>query len=433
MAELGETADPKALIEGDPDAVFENARVLDARSRDATAAADQLRRIDTGAWQGAASDKFREDHQTEVPRWSDAGESLENAALALTDFANCLAWAQGQAAEAIAQWEKGENATREAKAQHDRAVADADARTRANAQNGDPTVVQAPAFQDPGEASRQAARDMLARARQQLAGEGDRCAQAIRAEAELAPQDSQKQADANFFGGIWDSVKGAGESLYNLLSDPAETVAAMADNIAHPVETFKQMVAWDDWAAGRGDRALGKVTGEILVGLATGGAGRLLHKHGGGEHGEPKPDGHGSPAEPPAPVSKPIYPPTRRRVTLRKSTELAVFRDAPRTPDGQGFECEASGKIIPAQHNPDGSLTKVNPDTGKPDPSGMTVPEKGKFDIGHRPGQEWWRYKLEAEAGGYDRQRVIEDQNDPSRYRIEDRQANQSHRYELPP
>ncbi|WP_425548749.1 hypothetical protein [Amycolatopsis ultiminotia] len=37
------------------------------------------------------------------------------------------------------------------------------------------------------------------------------------------------------------------------------------------------------------------------------------------------------------------------------------------------------------------------------------------------------------EAGGDDRQRLIEDQNDPSRYRLETPEANQSHRYELPP
>ncbi|SEB47316.1 HNH/ENDO VII superfamily nuclease with conserved GHE residues [Amycolatopsis tolypomycina] len=436
MPELGQTTDPKALIPGDPDAVFENARVLHERARDANTAGDALKRIDTGAWRGPAADKFHEDHQTEIPRWIGAGDSLDNAALALTDFANCLNWAQGQAAEAIALWQQGDTATRQAQADHDRAVADADTRTRANAEHGDPTVVQAPPFTDPGEAQRQAARDMLARARQQVTGEGDRCAEALRAEAALAPQDSRKQSDANFYGGIWDSIKGAGEALYTLVSDPAETVAAMAHNITHPVDTFKEMVAWDDWANGRGDRALGKVTGEMLVGLATFGGGKLLRERAGRHEpgdGEPKPDGHHGPDEPPTPAPRPIYEPTRNRVKLRASTERAVIRDATRTPDGQGFECEASGKIIPAEHNPDGSLTKVNPDTGKPDPNGMTVPKPGTYDMGHRPGQEWWRYKQEAEAGGYDRQRVIEDQNQSTRYRLEDRAANRSHKYELPP
>jgi hypothetical protein len=62
-----------------------------------------LKKIDTGAWQGPASDKFHEDHQTEVPRWLEASDSLDNAAQMLTAYANTLSWAQGQAAEAIAK------------------------------------------------------------------------------------------------------------------------------------------------------------------------------------------------------------------------------------------------------------------------------------------------------------------------------------------
>jgi hypothetical protein len=289
MAELGQTTDPKALIPGDPPAVFENARVLHERAKTAHAVSDELRRIDTGAWRGPASNKFHEDHQTEVPRWGQAGDSLDNAALALTDFANCLSWAQGQATEAIAQWQQGDNSTRQARADHDRAVADANAKTRANAQNGDPTVVQVPPFADPGEAQRQAAQDILNRARQQLANEGNLTVDALRYEAAVAPQDSRKQSDANFYGGIWDSIKGAGEGLYQILADPGAVVAAMAHNIAHPVDTFKEMVAWNDWANGHGDRALGKITGNMLLGFTGFAAGKLL-KDGVGRHGGNEPD-----------------------------------------------------------------------------------------------------------------------------------------------
>lgn len=96
------------------------------------------------------------------------------------------------------------------------------------------------------------------------------------------------------------------------------------------------------------------------------------------------------------------------------------------------FICESSGKIIPAERGSDGNQIKIDPDTGKPDPNGMTIPEKGTYDFGHREGHEWWRYKQEAEAGGYTREKVIEDQNDPSRYQVEERSANRSHRYEQP-
>ena len=273
MAELGQTTDPKALIPGDPPAVYENARVLGARANSAGAVGDALKRIDTGGWRGPASDRFHDDHQTEVPRWLQADDSLDSAAQALSAYADTLAWAQGQAAEAIAQWQQGDAATQQAKQAHDRAVTDAQTRTQANAERGDPTVVQPPPFTDPGEAQRQAARDTLNRARQQLTAAGDRCAEALKVEATLAPQDSRKQADANFYGGIWDSISGAGEALWGAISDPGGTVAAMAHNVMHPVETFKAITAWDDWANGHGDRALGKITGGLLLGL---GSGKLL-------------------------------------------------------------------------------------------------------------------------------------------------------------
>ena len=286
MSELGQTSDPKALIPGDPAAVFENVRVLKGRANTVTSVGEALKRIDTGSWTGPASDKFREDHQTEVPRWLEGSDSFQNAAQALEDFANTLSCAQGQASEAIAKWQQGDAATAQAKAAHDRAVADAGTKTRANQQNGDPTVVQPPAFTDPGEAQRQEAREILGRARQQLQGAGNGCADTLRLEASLAPQDSQKQSDSNFFGGIWDTLSGAGKGLWTLVSDPAETVVAMADNIAHPVDTFKNIVAWDDWAHGHGDRALGKMVGGLLLFGAGKAAKDLIGKgeHAGGEH-----------------------------------------------------------------------------------------------------------------------------------------------------
>jgi hypothetical protein len=125
-----------------------------------------------------------------------------------------------------------------------------------------------------------------------LANVGDLTADALRYEGTVAPQDSRKQADANFFGGIWDSIKGAGEGLYQILADPAEVVTSMAHNIAHPVDTFKEMVAWDDWANGHGDRALGKITGNMLLGFTAFGAGKLLKERAPG-HGEQEPDSEG--------------------------------------------------------------------------------------------------------------------------------------------
>jgi RHS repeat-associated protein len=97
------------------------------------------------------------------------------------------------------------------------------------------------------------------------------------------------------------------------------------------------------------------------------------------------------------------FDPAARRVTMRKSTKSAIQDAAPKTSDGDF----------------------VDPNTGQ------TIPKEGPFDYGHKPGYEWWRTQQAAREGGWSRQDVIEFENDPSHYQIEDPSANRSHRYEL--
>ncbi|MGW7531084.1 GH-E family nuclease [Amycolatopsis sp. NPDC054798] len=127
-----------------------------------------------------------------------------------------------------------------------------------------------------------------------------------------------------------------------------------------------------------------------------------------------------------------VYEPVRYRVKLRKQTQRDIIRNADRTPNGD-LICACSGDLIPAKRHADGSPVLIDPATGRPSPTGMTVPVAGKFNFGHKAGREWWRYKAEAEAGGYDRRKVIEDQNDPNRYQLETPEANRSHRCEQAP
>jgi hypothetical protein len=54
----------------------------------------------------------------------------------------------------------------------------------------------------------------------------------------------------------------------------------------------QEMVAWDDWANGHGDRALGKITGNMLVGFTAFGAGKLLKERAPG-HGDHELDSEG--------------------------------------------------------------------------------------------------------------------------------------------
>jgi hypothetical protein len=179
-----------------------------------------LKKIDNGAWQGVAGDAFRDKFSYEPGQWFQAADAFAATATALSWYAETLRWAQGQAGEAIRLWDAGEAATRQAKQAHEQAVAQADAQTKA----GTPTTV-AP-FSDAGEATRQAARETLNRARQQLTEAGDRAAAVIKGEGDKAPEQSGWDAFwggvgdvAGFIGdigvGLWDGVTEPGSSCGN--------------------------------------------------------------------------------------------------------------------------------------------------------------------------------------------------------------------------
>jgi HNH/ENDO VII superfamily nuclease with conserved GHE residues len=96
--------------------------------------------------------------------------------------------------------------------------------------------------------------------------------------------------------------------------------------------------------------------------------------------------------------------PAARRVELREDTKRAIRDAAMKTPDGD----------------------YVDPNTL------AVIPKDGHFHYGHKEGFEWWRTQQQARAEGWDRQQVIEYENDPSHYEIQDPVANLSHQYEEP-
>ncbi len=201
MAELGQTQDPAALIPGNPEAIEENARVLQARAGEAGGAADGLKAIDTGAWQGPAATAFHDKFSYEPGKWYAAADSLQAASGALNDYAGTLRWAQAQAVEAVSLWTQGQAATQQAKASYDQAAAQAQA-------NNQPP----PVFTDPGETQRQAARDALNRARAQLADSGNITAQTLRDRAGQAPQKS------GWLDDVGDTLAQAGADVVNAMA-----------------------------------------------------------------------------------------------------------------------------------------------------------------------------------------------------------------------
>lgn len=93
-----------------------------------------------------------------------------------------------------------------------------------------------------------------------------------------------------------------------------------------------------------------------------------------------------------------------RRVTLRQGTKAQIRDAAPKTADGDF----------------------IDPNTGQ------VIPKEGPFHYGHKPGFEWFRTQQTAREECWSRRDVIEFENDPTHYQIEDPASNMSHRYEMP-
>ncbi|GAB2677366.1 hypothetical protein GCM10027271_42750 [Saccharopolyspora gloriosae] len=430
-AELGQTRDPKALIPGDPDALNVMVEKFTLFGDALITAGEGMRDITVDGWNGTAADRFLAMYEVEPPRWLLCGDAFNDAASALTTYSDALLWSQGKAAEAVLMWDEAQAVTDAARADHARAL---DQAANEAAARGAPAPEQAP-FHDPGHEKRTAAVDLLRRTRDQLRGSADLAATVVAAARDHAPEKPGWFGQTmgmleDFAYGVRDGIdENLGATLdfaASLAQNPSKiddaAVAAgtnIASAVSNPGQTVKNILDVDTWKDNPG-RAVGhliadtvgggpvkRVAGEVATGRALAG------------DGAPRDERRG-------------YEPVRNRVKLRAQTKRDIYRSADRAPNGEDFECAATEEEIPARRYPDGNPVLINPDTGKPDRNGMSVPQPGEFHFGHQPYREWWRYKIEAEEGGYSRQRVIEDQNDPDRYRIETPQANRSHRYEHP-
>lgn len=269
--ELGQTEAPDELIPGKTEPLFQNAQALRDRATDVIADGEALKRIDTGGWTGPAHDAYAEESANQWPKWLKLGDALAYGAQAVESYANCLGWAQMQAAHAVELYRRGEQLHQQAVAAHDKAVADATAQSQANAQHGGPPV-QAPAFHDPGEEYKHAAHDILNRARTQLETVAGESAKALNEMAEAVPTEDEEStaetithAAADLLGFVpvfGDAVDLAHAGVYALQGkgvDAGLTAAAAVPFIG--------------WGAGAGK--LGKAGGKIGKALEKGESARF--------------------------------------------------------------------------------------------------------------------------------------------------------------
>jgi len=100
--ELAESADPRALVRGDPAAARATVAHLSTLAAGCAATARGLDTVGFGAWTGAAAEAFSARHTETVGGWTRAAAAFRSAAQAWEGFRVELVAAQEQAAAAVA-------------------------------------------------------------------------------------------------------------------------------------------------------------------------------------------------------------------------------------------------------------------------------------------------------------------------------------------
>jgi hypothetical protein len=108
-AALGETTDPKELVEGEVGVLGDLAATFTRWSDKFNGIGDGLRDVRIPGWTGQASDAFWPTLSKEKTNWYLAADAMSGAAVAVTSYASMLSWAQQQAGTAIDLWAVGQH------------------------------------------------------------------------------------------------------------------------------------------------------------------------------------------------------------------------------------------------------------------------------------------------------------------------------------
>ncbi len=184
--ELGQTEEPKELIQGDATKLRANAAQLRGLAKGLVDVGEGLRKLNSDEIKGETADAFRKRVAAEPKKWFQIAHACERASGALTDVAHTVEWAQRQAGEAIDTYGRGKRASERAREDHNAKV---DSYNKAvDAYNSglssdDPECAAPPkapgAFHDPGTADMETAQEILAGARRQRNAAHDRALTSI--------------------------------------------------------------------------------------------------------------------------------------------------------------------------------------------------------------------------------------------------------------
>lgn len=283
--ELGETADPKELIRGEPSKIQEVADHLGKIGTAIDQTGDALRKIDVADWSGEASTAFHDEFAKQPKLWWDGADAMGKAKTALDAWFHEVTAGQAKAADAIAKWE----------------AADREERDRKNAWNTQTDEQrEGKTLTDTWTSIRNDAHAILDGARTQRDNAANTAVAAITAATETAPTEppflsrwgsnfedltaALEHAKLNFSSGLLTSLTGMVQfvrsispvDIYNI-THPADYMSKMSD-----LSTGMVLAAADPKATGAAmlsgfktnpSEALGALTGDVLTTIATGGAG----------------------------------------------------------------------------------------------------------------------------------------------------------------
>ncbi|MFD1811764.1 putative T7SS-secreted protein [Rhodococcus gannanensis] len=270
--ELGQTGDPRDLVRGDAAAINEATTVLNELASSIAGVGDSLATIDAAGWTGSAADAFNAVYDQQPRLWGDAAEAMTAAANSLTTWGHAVEAAQRRAADAIALWKEAE---------------------LAEAAAGDDAT-------DTWSEAKVAATEILRGARAERDGIAGQIVSQLSGATEMAPTEPpftdrmfanatdlygmEEMARINFTSGLVTSVTGIvgfvrqvnPTDSYNL-SHPAEYAESMSElasglviAASDPGAVVEAMLT--DFRENPFE-AMGSLTGDALLTLATGGAG----------------------------------------------------------------------------------------------------------------------------------------------------------------
>ena len=297
---------PDFEIAGSPGNIRSKALVMEQKGQLFYDTGDALAKIDVSGWTGRAAEEFREAHDLEPDRWYKSGNGFKKAAAGLRTYAGELESAQRRAADAKAEYERGERESESARTQYSSYMD----RMRSYWSSGGTDPAQP--FVDWGDPIQQGALRELRSARSDLDTAAHVCAGEVRAGCADAPEEPNwLESGLKFVGGI---LEGAGEAVWDLLTmvpfspvnlvidsyrlatgditpeelmkkyelsvENAWTMAQgiytglTTDPIGFGRELGKSLLDWDTWADDPA-RAIGHLVPDAIAAIATGGTGAL--------------------------------------------------------------------------------------------------------------------------------------------------------------